>query len=82
MADNLLINSGASLSNLSGTTTTRVDAPTQNCSEENGEAQNLEEPGEDNRADSEACDGLVEPSQVRFDRKKNINTTLAFIICT
>lgn len=67
----MFLNSAASLLNLSGETSARVDTATQNCSEEGDEPQNLQEPEEDNGADSEPCDGVVEPSQVRFDRKKN-----------
>ncbi|XP_071317649.1 uncharacterized protein [Trachinotus anak] len=47
----------------SGTTSTQVDTPTPNCSEENNEPQDPQEPEGDNRADSDACDGVVEPSQ-------------------
>lgn len=66
----MFFNSAASLSNLSGTTSTQVDTPTQSCSEENREPQNFQEPEENDQAESSACDGEVEPSQVRFDRTK------------
>ncbi|XP_040908153.1 uncharacterized protein LOC121191132 isoform X2 [Toxotes jaculatrix] len=42
----------------SGTTSTQADTPTPNSNEEN-----LQEPEEDNRADSEACDGELESGQ-------------------
>ncbi|XP_035864951.1 uncharacterized protein LOC116064935 isoform X1 [Sander lucioperca] len=48
----------------SGTTSTQVDTPTQSCSEENREPQNFQEPEENDQAESSACDGEVEPSQV------------------
>lgn len=65
----MFFNSAASLSNLSGTTSTQADTPTQGCSEEEiDEPKNLPEPEEDDQAESGACDGDVEASQVRFDR--------------
>lgn len=75
----MFFNSAASLSNLSGTTSTQADTLTQSGSEESDEPRNLQEPEEDAHADSGACDGEPEPSQVRLDRK---STTPAFIICT
>lgn len=78
MADSLLVgrlaafNPAASLSNLSGTTSTQVDTLTHNCSHENDEPQKLqeeeEEDDDDDQADSAACDGQVVPSPVRFGR--------------
>ncbi len=50
------------LSNLSGTTSTQADTQTQSCSEEHD--KNIQEPEED-KTDSSACDGEIEPSQVR-----------------
>ncbi|XP_023277270.1 uncharacterized protein LOC111666226 [Seriola lalandi dorsalis] len=47
----------------SGTTSTQVDTPTQNCREHDDEPQNLQEAEGDDRADSDTCDGVVEPSQ-------------------
>nr|XP_019941024.1 PREDICTED: uncharacterized protein LOC109628382 [Paralichthys olivaceus] len=51
----------------SGTTSTQVDKLTQGCSEEGDGPQNLQEPTGDDRVDSEACDGLVDPAQVGED---------------
>ncbi|XP_033489996.1 uncharacterized protein LOC117261684 isoform X1 [Epinephelus lanceolatus] len=52
----------------SGTTSSQADTVTQSCSEKCGEAQNLQQPEEDDdQADSGACDGEVEPSQVGED---------------
>lgn len=65
----MFFNSAASLSNLSGTTSTQADTPTQNFSEESDEPQNLQEPEENDQADSGAGDEVVEPNQVRFNRK-------------
>lgn len=58
----MFFNSAASLSNLSGTTSTQADAPTQSCADESNRPRNLQEA----EADGGACDGEVEPSQVRF----------------
>lgn len=67
--------SAPSLLNFSGTTSTQADTVTQSCSEECGEAQNLQQPEEDDdQADSGACDGEVVPSQVRCDRKNKTIT--------
>lgn len=66
----MFCNSAASLSNLSVTTSTQADAPTQNGSEDSEGSQNLEEPEEDSRGDGGAGDGEVEASQVRFDRER------------
>ncbi|XP_037603572.1 uncharacterized protein LOC119475183 [Sebastes umbrosus] len=52
----------------SGTTSTQADTPTQGCSEEEiDEPKNLPEPEEDDQAESGACDGDVEASQVGED---------------
>lgn len=58
----MFFNSASSLLNLSGTTSTQVDTLTQ---ENDGQ---LLEPEENDQADSEPCDGEVEPSQVSSDR--------------
>ncbi|XP_035813665.2 uncharacterized protein LOC118471721 [Amphiprion ocellaris] len=49
-----------------GTISTQAETPSQNCSEECNESQNLLESEED-QADSGACDGEVEPSQAEED---------------
>ncbi|KAA8586939.1 hypothetical protein FQN60_000775 [Etheostoma spectabile] len=53
-----------STQNLSGTTSTQVDTPTQSWSEENREPQNFQEPEDNDQAESAACDGELVPSQV------------------
>lgn len=75
----MFFNTAASLSNLSGTTSTQVDTLTQSCSEE---PPNLQEPEEEEQADNGACDGEVEASQVRFDRKNQHCSNQAFTIYT
>lgn len=74
----MFFNSAASLSNLSGTTSTQVN--TENCSEESNKPQNLQEPEKESRAESEVYDEEVDPSQVRFDRKKNRHHTSIYNI--
>ncbi|KAG7217251.1 hypothetical protein INR49_027795, partial [Caranx melampygus] len=47
----------------SGTTSTQVDTEAQDYREHDDEPLNLQEPEGDNRVDSDACPGVVEPSQ-------------------
>ncbi|XP_045896765.1 uncharacterized protein LOC123963766 [Micropterus dolomieu] len=60
----------------SGTTSTQADTPTQNFSEESDEPQNLQEPEENDQADSGAGDGVVEPNQVGEDLSSSDAETL------
>lgn len=69
--------SAASLSNPSGTTSTRSHTVTQS-----NQPQDLQEPGEDDRPEIEACDGEVEPSQVRFVWENDDYTCVQKICCT
>ncbi|XP_037323609.1 uncharacterized protein LOC119215497 [Pungitius pungitius] len=50
-----------------GTTPTRSHTVTQSCAQESNEPRNLQEPEEDDQAETQACDGGVEPSQVEED---------------
>ncbi|KAI4813826.1 hypothetical protein KUCAC02_003048 [Chaenocephalus aceratus] len=65
--------SAASLSNLSETSSTQADEPTQSCSEESHEPQSFQEP-EQEEVVSGACGGEEEHVQAKcllFEGQKN-----------
>ncbi|KAG7237053.1 hypothetical protein INR49_032867 [Caranx melampygus] len=54
-------NGGLGRKHRSGTTSTQVDTEAQDYREHDDEPLNLQEPEGDNRVDSDACPGVVEP---------------------